>query len=163
MKSSSADESRVQESMLEVGSAVGTDFAYLVPADQRHFDPMTVVVAFGGILLSSFLHGFVDESKSSADEAGRHAARWLRARLASLFTPDANEASATAAEDLKAAVQEAAAIRPTDPANIEKYAYAAARALEEELLKEGMPAERATALVAKVRVEAAQLAGLPLA
>jgi hypothetical protein len=153
---------QVREAISVVAKGLGTDMAYFAPPQERHFDPLSVGVALGGILIASFLKGFSAQATQDAEDAGRSTAKWLRDRIGALFARTPEEIEALTAEEsaeqvVEAASEARATLANADPAPTSAYLEAARAAIEAELLDYGMPKARAHRLSQSVRAEALTL------
>jgi hypothetical protein len=153
------DDEAVRGSLLAVAGAVGSDLAYFAPPEERHFDPISVGIAFGGLLIISYLKGVRAEAEQDAEALGRETVKWFRGRVRRLFDREHaasadDEAASAVAEVRQAAAEAEAALAPLDFDLLRRRAEATRRALEEELARTwGLSTARAAQLAAQVEKE----------
>jgi hypothetical protein len=86
---------------------------YFLPEGEKHFDPVSVALGFGSVLLISFLAGFQEEAKKDAKGAGKKTFRWLSSLVSDLFSGRSSKESeeakklATSAKKTKKSLKEA--------------------------------------------------------
>src|SRR3954452_19979827 len=68
-----------------IGVGLAADVTYFAPGDSKNFDPVSIAIALGGLLLGAFFKGVITELESGAESAGQRVGRWLRQRVAHLF------------------------------------------------------------------------------
>lgn len=139
----------------KVGFEVSVDIAYVQPPGERHFDPLTVAITFGGMLVLAFANGFVEAAKGQASEWGKETANWLGDRAKDLFRHETSQpteseldpkALAVLAEYDKALMQFGA---KSDQGRA--FAETAEKALVEALQAQGFPPKQAEKLAGRVR------------
>jgi hypothetical protein len=152
----------VEEALVQLAGALSGDVVRVAPPEERHFDPISIAVAFGGILLVAFLRGFAEQAEGDAEALGRKTASWLRQRVGDLFRPLPDEQRIRAAtDDVREAAERAAMDSPTNP---EERARAAetSRAMVEDILAStdwAFPQARAAQLSAEVSKHGQRLIG----
>lgn len=149
----------VADIVMDLGASVDRDIPRLQPPDEEHFDPFSVAVAFGGVLLVAYLKGFAEEAKGSAETLGHETAAWLRSRIASLFDSASDEDRVSAATtEVREEVSRALAAAPLDPVATAQAAEAASDSLRILLIAEfAFPASRAGQVAQEVNEKGVRL------
>lgn len=75
-----------EEAQLTIQRHVAKEIDWFIPSSERHFDPVSVIFTFAGILMTAFLAGFVDEAKGAAKKAGVHVYHRLEELVKDLLT-----------------------------------------------------------------------------
>jgi hypothetical protein len=117
--------------------------------------PLTLVIAFGGFLLTAYLKGVKDESSEEAEAAGRGTVRWLRDKVAGVFDRDPDQAAAASGTALQQAIDDLAAA----PDGTVPYVQSdsAAELIVDVLRGYGMSAKAAERAASTVRLQAVTL------
>ena len=121
------------------------------PPGEKHFDPVSISLAFAGLLVTSFLAGFVEEAQNYCSAAGRKAFLMLADAAQDLFANKKKEAEATE-KDLNQIAEEATVIaKSITHAEFQHHISHAEDNLLLYLKKSGLDDDKATALAATVR------------
>ncbi len=116
---------------------------WVVPENERHFEPISFVSGLGLVLLTAFLAGFQEEASRHARAFGGDAATWLAGKLKSIAT------IAEPSPQIEAAAREGASLLRSpdpDPAALDASEAAIAAALAEHL-----PPDQARGMAARLR------------
>jgi hypothetical protein len=149
----------ISAAMMEIGEGVGPNIAVVVPPEQRNVDPISLVVAFGGILLASYMRGLKAQADTDAEEAGRSTVRWLSDKVAHLFDKTPAETEQEATEEVSQALEE---FTPGPPEEIStEKATAARKPIEEYLRSNGMSPREAARVAEIVSERGALLIAIP--
>ncbi len=148
----------VDAGLSEIADTIGADVAFLAPPDERRFDPVTVLLGLGGLLLTEFFRGFTAAAAGEPERLGRESWGWLRDRVTELFGGVRGE---EANETRDAARQASTVVEHTSPEEVLRYADLSQGLLEEFLIEEGLPRTKAVKLAVKVRRVADRVALAP--
>lgn len=136
----------------DVQKKVAQEINWFTPLEEKHFDPVTVVITLTSVLLTAFLAGFTVEAKKSSEETGRAIFR----RLKELGTDIFGGKKVLEKEDLNLLAREAPSLAQTaDPNQLLMYVTQTEDRLR-MYLEINMPPDRATALAATIRESAMQ-------
>ena len=128
------ESSQVEQSILAVTRAIGTDIAYLENDDMGHFDPISIVGGVAVLRLSSFFEG----ARDAAKDGGKRVGLVLAEKLAGLFST--KKASTSGSAEVLATAK---GIRRSD---LERYGEVAQSLVVAALVKNGLPLRKAEAL-----------------
>lgn len=151
----------VEDVLVRMSVVARPDLVQVTPPDERHFDPISVAVVFGGVLVSAFLRGFTEQWKGDAEELGRKTGTWLDGRLKALFSrpADGEDRVTTATTEVRDDAVRAARAVPDELERVHA-AESVKRALALVLVFEwDFPADRADSLAEEVRAHATELLG----
>lgn len=136
---------QVEQSVLTITQAIGTDIAYLENDDMGHFDPITVVASAAALLLTSFFEG----AREAAKDGGKRAGVALTERLSRLFS--SQEKASGSAHVITAA-------QGVGRADLERYGDVAQSLVQAALVENGLPLRKAESLASTIRGEADRIA-----
>jgi hypothetical protein len=143
----------VDDAIFAIATHAGDDLVLLAPPDERHFDPFSATVAFAAVLMVRYLRGLTNSLEKGAEEAGEWTGEQIKKSLASLFggRPD------TTKKDAGEAVDNAAVAIRRSPDAVSAARDAARMRLIDALVANGLPADRALALVSEVQKHSDEL------
>jgi hypothetical protein len=146
--------------MRKVASSIRVDTAYFAPPGEDRFDPVSLGIALGGILIGAFAKGFTAQASKYAEDAGRATAVWLKERIDELF----REPEEQSVELARAALEEELMAARAAAAQLDEIAREKARGdtqawLETAIGDFGLSTARAGTIAQSVATEAAALIG----
>lgn len=121
---------------------------WFAPPGERHFDPASVVLAFAGLLLTSFLAGFTNAAKKTAENAGEQVFKWLAEQIRKLLSGQKPDAPQRGIDEL--AAEAPALARDLDGDSRRLYLFKAEDLLR-RYLESSLPNDRAAAFSAEIR------------
>ena len=140
------------QAVSQLQPTIAAEISWLTPDGERRFDPVSVVLTLGGVLLTGFLAGFTEEAKKVGKKAGKAAFHWLEGIVKDVFDGKKNPEK----EKLEELASEAPALAASaKPQEILLYAAQSEEGLR-IWLQASMPPDRATALASKIREVALQ-------
>jgi hypothetical protein len=133
--------------VLDIRGELADEIAWLTPADEKHFDPVTAIVTLAGVMLTAFLAGFTSEAKKAAEGMGERTFQYLESRFKAFFAgkPGALQ------DDLDALAQEAPKLAPSVSRNDVLLYASQAEGHIRVFLEANMPSDRANLLATEVR------------
>jgi hypothetical protein len=156
----------IDAAMRNVAASIRVDTAYFAPPEQDRFDPITVTIGLGGLLVGAFCKGFVEQASKHAEDAGRATATWLQDRIDRLFREPESVSvdTARAAAEREVAAARAAAERLDEGVRL-RLQVETRYWLELTIGEYGVPEARSAALADVVATQAesliVQAAGAP--
>lgn len=148
----------ISQAMTAVGSAAGADVAVFIEDDELHFDPISVAVAVGGVLLAGFVKGLTSEMATGGEDLGHSVGRWLRNHVSAVFKTKPDESKRVAAGEvgdaLSTAQKEALHV---DQESVRVRAAQTRDTIATWLMEEGISEPRAAAIAAAVYAQGVDL------
>lgn len=78
----------IERATAAIGRELAWDLTYLAPAEERHFDPVSVAEGAAAFLMMAYLRGFIDQISGRATKLGERTADFLLDRIGALFRGD---------------------------------------------------------------------------
>jgi len=137
------------EAISEIQTPLSHNIMWFTPPEEKNFDPSTLVVTFAGLLVTSFLAGFVEEARKSANIAGKKTFRKLADATKSFFA--GNDEYKVIKDELNQSATEATVVAQTlTPDKFQLYAKQTENDLS-QFLAESLPEDKANSLAVIVR------------
>jgi hypothetical protein len=151
----------VQDATFDVADALGGDFVYLAPPGPARFDPATVAVVLGGLLLRAVFKGIGDGVEEVAKDATvsllHRVADAVRGRLPEAlgraFQRDDQATVTDVQQEAETAAQQArVATTGLSAAEVAGLAQQISSTIQAELAGDGLPAASARRVAATIQV-----------
>jgi hypothetical protein len=136
---------QVEQSVLAITQAIGTDIAYLENDEMGHFDPITLVASAAALLLTAFFEG----ARDAAKDGGKRVGVALTERISRLFS---SRGTASGSAHVIVAAQ------GVSRAELQRYGDVAQSLVQAALVENGLPLRKAESLASTIRSEADRIA-----
>ncbi|MCI0159307.1 hypothetical protein KNO15_21615 [Leifsonia shinshuensis] len=137
----------------EIAAAIGPDITYVAPLDEKHFDPLSALFVFGGILLYRFLTGAGKEIEERSEKLGQRAAARLLDSVTTLFRRHEDDSEERVAGLITGTLER----EDLSVASVLEVADVVSAELVAALAETGMPMLRAEGLTSRVRAAALEV------
>lgn len=139
---------KIEKAQLDIADSIGMDIIYAQPPDERHFDPVSILFSFAGLLIIDFSKGFFAEVRERSYDAGKSVADKLFNSGKNILSKHPNEQK----EEVMKAVYEMKAEKDkiTEEGEIQRVTKIAQTVVENVLLKNNFPPNKAAELAQQV-------------
>ena len=145
----------ILDAKTRVAGVIGVDITYITPPDERRFEPITIGIALAGILLYEFLKGMVGTlGKKLGEATGAALADAITQAIHKLITSGSEE------PNIETAVQELSRSVSSLELTVDQlipFADMAQSAIEEALVRQHFPRQKAHHIAQEVRASALNL------
>jgi hypothetical protein len=154
----------IDESAIAIKEEINLNLSYFYDDPEPHFDPMSIAVGVGMVLLMKFLdgvcEGLKDEAEEAAEEAGKGTGHLLGKKLRDLFS------GSTSSKDIEREVNDSANQARTAIQGVESGIIIKTITITEERLIDyliddrGLPRRDAVKISRMVRIETQRQLGI---
>jgi hypothetical protein len=145
----------IDDALYAIATRAGDDLVLLAPPTERHFDPFSATAAFAVLLVVHYLDGLTRSLTKGAEDAGEATGERIKRSLRKLFS---GHSDVTRDEAVKAVADASGAVREM-PERVSVARDAARMRLMDALVENGLPVDRAFALLSQVQEETDTLIG----